>query len=244
MVEQALVPAESRTQDLAVQAVVRGDLRKFSEAEKLEYIGAVCRSLGLNPLTRPFELIVLNGREVLYPTRGATDQLRSIRGVTITDIRSEQIGDIYKVTAFGRDRDGREDAATGAVAIRGLQGEALANALMKAETKAKRRLTLSLAGLGWPDESEIEDIPPAVEQPVRKTLAEKVAERAAALEETAETEPETVDGEVVEEAASAQQTAQEPVQCEATDESPMALGRCAKAAGHAGGHRSHEGTWA
>jgi hypothetical protein len=40
-----------------------------------------------------------------------------------------------------------------------LKGDALANALMKAETKAKRRVTLSLAGLGWLDETEIASIP-------------------------------------------------------------------------------------
>jgi hypothetical protein len=37
----------------------------------------------------------------------------------------------------------------------------LANALMKAETKAKRRVTLSIAGLGWLDETELETIPQA-----------------------------------------------------------------------------------
>jgi hypothetical protein len=40
-----------------------------------------------------------------------------------------------------------------------LKGDALANALMKAETKAKRRVTLSIAGLGWLDETELETIP-------------------------------------------------------------------------------------
>jgi len=40
-----------------------------------------------------------------------------------------------------------------------------AHAVMKAETKAKRRVTLSLIGLGWLDESEIESIPDA--RPVR-----------------------------------------------------------------------------
>jgi hypothetical protein len=35
------------------------------------------------------------------------------------------------------------------------------NALMKAVTKAKRRLTLSLVGLGWLDETEVETIPGA-----------------------------------------------------------------------------------
>jgi hypothetical protein len=33
--------------------------------------------------------------------------------------------------------------------------------MMKCETKAKRRVTLSIVGLGWTDESEIETIPDA-----------------------------------------------------------------------------------
>src|SRR5690606_13039724 len=67
----------------------------------------------------------------------------------------------YVVRVYGRDKTGREDVATGAVSIAGLKGDALANAVMKAETKAKRRLTLSLAGLGWLDESEVDSIPDA-----------------------------------------------------------------------------------
>ena len=47
--------------------------------------------------------------------------------------------------------------AKGAVNINGLKGEALANAMMKAETKAKRRATLSLCGLGLMDELEVSD---------------------------------------------------------------------------------------
>jgi hypothetical protein len=56
--------------------------------------------------------------------------------------------------------DGRIDEATGAVTISGLKGEALANAMMKAETKAKRRVTLSMSGLNMLDESEVKDIAP------------------------------------------------------------------------------------
>jgi hypothetical protein len=63
------------------------------------------------------------------------------------------------VTARAKDRTGREDESTGAVALGTLKGDAMANALMKAETKAKRRVTLSLAGLGWLDETELETIP-------------------------------------------------------------------------------------
>jgi hypothetical protein len=47
--------------------------------------------------------------------------------------------------------------------IKGLQGDALANALMKAETKSKRRVTLSICGLGMLDETEMETIPSAVQ---------------------------------------------------------------------------------
>jgi hypothetical protein len=40
-------------------------------------------------------------------------------------------------------------------------GDMLANAMMRCETKAKRRVTLSIVGLGWTDESEIDSIPGA-----------------------------------------------------------------------------------
>jgi hypothetical protein len=68
------------------------------------------------------------------------------------------MGDIYIITARAKDRTGREDESTGAVAVRTLKGDALANALMKCETKAKRRVTLSIAGLGWLDETELATI--------------------------------------------------------------------------------------
>lgn len=57
--------------------------------------------------------------------------------------------------------------------------EALANALMKAETKAKRRVTLSIAGLGLLDESELEDAAPArppVMEPRRRSEREVTVE--------------------------------------------------------------------
>jgi hypothetical protein len=69
------------------------------------------------------------------------------------------MGDIYIVTARAKDRTGREDESTGAVPLGNLKGDALANALMKAETKSKRRVTLSIAGLGWLDETELETLP-------------------------------------------------------------------------------------
>ena len=178
MTETALTVAPTGAQ-IAEQVIIKGDLSKLSEPERMAYYSEVCRSLGLNPLTRPFEYITLNGRLTLYATRAAGDQLRSIRGITITGLDPRQVGDLFVVVATGRDRTGREDSSTGAVATRGLSGEALANAMMKAETKAKRRLTLSLAGLGWSDETEVESLaePPSS----RPTLAERAAARAAEI---------------------------------------------------------------
>src|SRR5690606_34807847 len=119
-------------------------------------------SLGLNPFTKPFEYINLNGKLTLYAKRDATDQLRAINGVSV-EITSREMHDngIYVVTARARTPDGRTDEAIGAVSVAGLKGEALANAIMKAETKAKRRVTLSICGLGWLDETEVADVPDA-----------------------------------------------------------------------------------
>jgi len=62
------------------------------------------------------------------------------------------------VTAQATLPNGRSDESTGAVPIARLQGENLANALMKAETKAKRRVTLSICGLSVLDESELDGV--------------------------------------------------------------------------------------
>ncbi len=186
-----LVPSPAGA-GIVEQVVIKGDLAKLTPDERVAYYAETCKSLGLNPLTRPFEYITLNGRLTLYATRGATDQLRTIRGITITGLDPKQIGDLMVVVASGRDREGREDSATGAVSVKGLVGENLANAMMKAETKAKRRLTLSLAGLGFPDESEISSIPSAEDSDIDPltghprrppTLAERAAAKAAALPE-------------------------------------------------------------
>ena len=143
------------------RAIAIGDLSELTPEERLEYYNRVCESLGLNPLTRPFEYLRLNGRLVLYARKDATEQLRKLNNVSIEIVSREIVGgEVYVVVARARSGD-RADEAIGAVPIAGLRGEAYANAIMKAETKAKRRVTLSICGLGWLDESEIESIPDA-----------------------------------------------------------------------------------
>lgn len=166
------------------QVIVKGDLALLSEADRVLYYKRVCESAGLNPLTKPFEYIRLNDKLVLYALKGATDQLRQIHGISIQIVSREKMDGVYVVTARATNTEGRQDESIGAVALEKengqwkqassgrrflekdgtvspLKGEELSNAIMKGETKAKRRVTLSICGLGMLDETEIESIPEA-----------------------------------------------------------------------------------
>lgn len=115
------------------QALIGGDLKLLSTEERLSYYKQVCESIGVNPLTKPFAYIVLNGKLTLYALKDCTDQLRSIHRVSILKVTPQQIGDLFVVTAEALNSEGRTDSSTGAVSVKGLQGDALANAMMKAE---------------------------------------------------------------------------------------------------------------
>lgn len=168
----ALEPAKSLDANTMEIVVAQGDLTALSPAQRVAYYANVCQSLGLNPLTRPFEYLKLNGKLVLYARKDATEQLRVLQGVSITKLTVIENDGVYSVVAEARDKDGRTDSAIGSVAVDGLRGEAKANAMMKAETKAKRRVTLSLVGLGWMDESEVGSIPDAQRVDVDTTTGE------------------------------------------------------------------------
>lgn len=158
--ENTEIAMNSMNMELLEQVVVNGDLAKLSAPQRLDYYRQVCQSMGLNPLSKPFDYINLNGKLTLYAKKDATDQLRKIHGVSIDDIKTDDDGDWFVVTVKGSDKTGRRDVEIGAVAKSDMRGNT-GNAMMKAVTKAKRRLTLSLCGLGWLDESEIETIPDA-----------------------------------------------------------------------------------
>lgn len=149
--------------------ILQGDLSGLSEKEKLQYYGALCKSLHLNPYTKPFDYIVFerNGRrfETLYATKNCAEQLRKNLGISVVEenrtITDEYV--IYDVKV--QDATGRTDTGTGVVSFvtRGrdgkmykLSGTAYADAIMKAQSKAKRRATLSIAGVGFLDETELD----------------------------------------------------------------------------------------
>jgi hypothetical protein len=148
--------------------LIKGDLSKLTADERNSYYRAVCESVGLNPFTRPLEYIQLSGRLTLYAKKDCTDQLRSLYKISVTDMAENERDGVYIVTTKVANAEGRTDMAKGAVSLTNLKGEALANAIMKAETKSKRRATLSICGLGLLDETEVDDIPGAQKGPAER----------------------------------------------------------------------------
>lgn len=159
-------PLLSLSPDLVHRLVVGGDLGALSPQQQSEYYVYRARAMGLDPAAKPFEYLKLNGKTVLYATKSCTDQLVSLHRLSVTITETKVIEGVYAVTAKAARPDGSAVEDIGAATIKGLQGEALANGLMKATTKAKRRAVLSLCGLGMLDETEVSSIPAA--EPMRQ----------------------------------------------------------------------------
>ena len=176
---------------IANQLILQGDLSKLSAGDKVRYYNGYCERMGLDPYTKPFDLLRLNGKEILYCTRSGTQQLNKLHKVshTITSRDTNAEAGVYIVTSKASLPDGRCTESIGAVNIAGLKGEAYANAIMKAETKAKRRATLDLLGLGVIDESEAESIPNASVGALQ-TMVEAIPEMDVEVVEVIETEAE------------------------------------------------------
>jgi len=141
--------------------VLRGDLSGLNEGQKRDYYLYRCRQVGLDPAAKPFDLLTLNGKQILYANAGATQQLCAIHKLSTQITHRERIDGIYVVSVRCTGADGRVSENQGAVDVSSLSGERLANALLKATTKAIRRAVLSHAGLGMLDETEVEAIPEA-----------------------------------------------------------------------------------
>lgn len=172
------------------QVITRGDLYSLTDAQRLKFYDELCTSVKLNPLTRPFEFIELgSGKEkklVIYANKGCAEQLRDIHKISLYRVAHSRQEGLYIVTVYAKDSNGRKDASTGVipfiepeniktgwdkVANRPIYGKNpnagkslplndIANIIMKTETKAKRRATFSICGLGAIlDETELETIP-------------------------------------------------------------------------------------
>lgn len=142
----------------AMQSALAGDLSRLPEPDRLTFYGALCQFTGLNPLSKPFDWITFQGKLTLYANKGCAEQLRKIHGVSVDIIERKVEFGCLIVHAKATDKDGRHDESIAAVAWGDrMTGEAAAIAMMKCETKAKRRVTLSICGLSmFVDREDVE----------------------------------------------------------------------------------------
>ena len=169
--------ATQSSSELISNLVLNGDISKMPNEMKVEYYNKLCHSLNLNPVTKPFQIISFQGKTILYATKDCTEQLRKINKVSIVELNQDIKEGLCISKCKVQDKDNRYDIATGCVNIAGLKGDALANAIMKSETKSKRRATLSICGLGILDESELDTMPTYTTADITQLTAEAIPER-------------------------------------------------------------------
>lgn len=105
----------------------QGDLATMSPTQRARYLLYVCQLLGLNPFTRPFEIITFQGQTVLYARKEATEQLARNFGVTteVKSRRGEEMLGVFltEVRASYRRADGREVFADALGAVPYVDGQ-------------------------------------------------------------------------------------------------------------------------
>jgi hypothetical protein len=158
---------EGNPSDLFGRILLKGgDLSALTPGEKVSYAAELSRRLSLDPLAQPFRLLKIDRREILYCTKAGAEQLNRIHEISHEIREREERRDIYTVYSRAVLPGGRFVDSSGSVAVAGLEREPLANAMMTAETKSKRRATLSLLGLGLLSEEEALTVPGAVVEPL------------------------------------------------------------------------------
>jgi hypothetical protein len=150
-----------------------GDLRQLSDKQRVGHYLDLCQSLGLNPRSRPFDWIEFYDPEsggkklTLYANQSCASQLRRQHQISVRVVRREPVGSgdnaMFVVEVEGTTPTGRTGAAIKYVSLMGrqkgggtypLSGQQLANAYMKAETGALRRLTFSMVGMASPPDRD------------------------------------------------------------------------------------------
>lgn len=166
---QAILPTPAS--DLALDDLLqKGDFSGLTMRERSIFTYKLAERLGLNPLTKPFDFIVLNNKLTLYANRTCSDQLRKLHNITSMVVYEGPLmlgqtarEDVYcvRVRLFQNDAAGnaiRTEEAIGCVGLGKKVDEELGNAIMKCHTKALRRGTLAFCGLGFLDELEVESV--------------------------------------------------------------------------------------
>jgi hypothetical protein len=136
------------------------DLESLNEEQRQDYIKAVCKHMGVPDNLNLVALTRMDDGEgpsrlVAYAKRGATENVRDNLGIDVVSLTSQLLVGSIVFTATGKNAKGRQEISTGAKYIEGLTGTRLDDAIMTAQTRATRRMTLQFVGAGVLDESEV-----------------------------------------------------------------------------------------
>jgi hypothetical protein len=163
-------PTPEQINEETLAEILSGDIASLNKTQRNQFLWRLAKGLGLNPLTKPFDLIILNNKLTVYANRTASDQLRRNNNISHEIVYQGPLkvgdtlrDDVYSVQIMmSQPIEGSEtprvEYAIGCVGIANLTGEALGNAIMKCHTKALRRGTLAMCGLGFLDEIEVQSI--------------------------------------------------------------------------------------
>jgi hypothetical protein len=137
----------------------QGSIHHLDDSMKRALIVKLGNALGLNQYTMPFRIYRdIRGAEFLYATKECCAQLRHLNGISILSLEERIDGDFAICKVSGMNKHGRVSYEIGSVNIAILDGQDKSNGQMWAVTKAKRRLTLDLSGLGVLADVEVKDM--------------------------------------------------------------------------------------
>jgi hypothetical protein len=153
-------------------------LESLTEQQKQDYYNAACEFLGLPPEMGVLSYHWMDQHDgpkklVLYAKKGATDIIRERLGISVIDLKKESGNGEVTWIAKGQNKEGRIEMSSGSKSTEGLKGRELESAVMWAQTKALRRMTLQFVGAGILDETEVEGSAPVAtvtSQPVAQPV--------------------------------------------------------------------------
>jgi hypothetical protein len=152
-----IVPLRQREPlpDDVVLAIAAGNLAPLEPRMRAIAIRTICEDGNLPLSLSPVILIPGDGGVLKpYVTSIGASWVADNKRVSTKILGTETAGGVYVVRMMAVAGDGRSVEDIGAVAVQGLAGQFLANAYMKAHTKAYRRTVLRLAGLPLTDDDE------------------------------------------------------------------------------------------
>jgi hypothetical protein len=157
------MPAKYDADPTVIDQLIRGDVSSIPREALLRYVFTFCERVGISPLAVPFSLMKTQRGMQLVANRNFYDAVASKYSVS-----RECVGEgffegtkLYFTRYRATTPDGRVTEDMALVDTAGLNGNDLANAIMKAHTKGRNRVTRAHLGFPFPDETEAETVPGA-----------------------------------------------------------------------------------